>query len=123
MKLDHVGVMTKDIDKSISFYVNICGMTLKQKVSQNDETKILAFLGFQHGPETELELIENSNEFPIEGKVNHIAISVDNIEESFKTCQVKNASFIEEKITTLTNGYKYFFINGPENEKVEFFQR
>ncbi len=63
MRLDHVGLMTKNIEKSIDFYVDICGMTLKQKVSQNDGTKVLAFLGFQNGPETELELIENDGEF------------------------------------------------------------
>ncbi|TSB47808.1 VOC family protein [Alkalicoccobacillus porphyridii] len=123
MRLDHVGVMTKDIEKSIAFYEDICGMTLKQKVTQNDGKRVLAFLGFQDGPETELELIEHKDDFIIEGKVNHVAIAVESVEDTFAHCQKKNASFIEEEIKTLSNGYRLFFIDGPEGEKVEFFER
>ncbi|MEK4803370.1 MULTISPECIES: VOC family protein [Oceanobacillus] len=123
MRLDHVGVMTQDIEKAIKFYEEIVGMTFKQKVYQNDGEKILAFLGFKNEPETDLELVQDSGEYPIEGKVNHIAIAIENIQEFFEHIKEKNVNFIEEKIITLPNGYQYFFISGPENEKIEFFQR
>src|SRR5690606_26730083 len=106
----HVAIMTKDVERSIAFYEEILGMKLKDKAYQSDDKSLLAFLSFQDNDETVIELVEDKDDFPNEGKVNHIAIVVEDIQASFDDMKSKNATFMEETITTLSNGFKYFFI-------------
>jgi lactoylglutathione lyase len=123
-KIDHVGVMVKDLDTSITFYQDVVGMVVNDKFTIESGTKTLAFLGFTGSDETELELIYGTHEgFPTEGVVNHIAFTVDNIEEEFERLTGLAVRFIYPEIATLPNGYRNFFVYGPDAEKVEFFQR
>lgn len=123
-RVDHVGVMVKDIDTTIRFYTEIVGLELKGRIKHTNGVIDLAFLGFGHSDETEIELIQGYNdELPTEGKVHHFAILVSDVDEEFARLKLTEASFIDEEITTLPNGYRYFFIHGPEGEWIEFFQR
>ncbi|MGG1399927.1 VOC family protein [Bacillus salipaludis] len=123
-KIDHVGIMVKDIDASIKFYQEIVGMVLKDKFIHSDESMTLAFLGFNGSDETELELIQGYNDnLPQEGKVHHFAVLVDDIEAEFTRIKGLDVKLIDEEITTLPNGYRYFFFHGYDGEWVEFFQR
>jgi lactoylglutathione lyase len=123
-KIDHIGVMIKDLDRAIKFYQDIVGMELKDKFTIADGAKTLAFLGFNGSDETELELISGGDDDSlIEGKINHFAITVDNIEEEFTRLKGLDVTFISTEIVTLPNGYRNFFFKGPEDEKIEFFQR
>ena len=123
-KMDHVGVFVKDLDASLSFYQEIVGMDLKDQFTIANGALTLAFLGFNGSDETELELVYGGNpDLPEEGKVNHIAFLVDDIEVEFNRLKGLDVSFISEDVDTLPNGYRNFFVNGPDGEKVEFFQR
>ena len=123
-KIDHIGVMIKDLDGAIKFYQEVVGMELKDKFTIANGAKTLAFLGFNGSDETELELISGGNDDNLgEGKINHFAITVDNIEEEFARLKGLDVTFISNEIVTLPNGYRNFFFNGPEGEKIEFFQR
>ncbi|WP_419880619.1 VOC family protein [Peribacillus sp. B-H-3] len=123
-KIDHVGIMVTDLKKSISFYEEVIGMKLKASVPHTDGIIQLAFLGFSEGDETEVELIQGYNDsLPEEGKVHHLAISTDKIEEEFKRIKDSDIKMIDEDITLLPNGYRYFFFHGPDGEWIEFFQR
>jgi lactoylglutathione lyase len=123
-KIDHVGVMVKDIDGAIKFYQDVVGMELKNKFQHTDEALTLAFLGFNGSDETELELIQGYNDsLPEEGKVHHFAVTVDDVEAEFERIKGLDVQLIDQEITTLPNGYRYFFVHGPEGEWVEFFQR
>jgi lactoylglutathione lyase len=71
-----------------------------------------------------LELIQGYNDnLPEEGKVHHFAVTVDNIDDEFERIKGLDVKLIDAEITTLPNGYRYFFVHGPEGEWVEFFQR
>jgi lactoylglutathione lyase len=123
-RVDHVGIMVKDLDVSIPFYTEIVGLTLKDRIIHTNGVIQLAFLGFGGSDETEIELIQGYNDaLPNEGKVHHVAINVEDIETEFLRVKQTDASFIDQEITTLPNGYRYFFIYGPEKEWIEFFQR
>jgi lactoylglutathione lyase len=123
-KIDHVGVMVKDLQRSIAFYEEIVGLKLKGTTPHSNGVIQLAFLGFSESNETELELIQGYNEqLPQEGKVHHFAVTVDDIEKEFERIQRLDVELIDQEITTLPNGYRYFFIHGPEGEWIEFFQR
>lgn len=123
-RIDHTGIMVKDIETSIAFYQDVLGMTLKDRITHTNGIIELAFLGFQEGSETEIELIQGySSELPSEGKVHHIALLTEDIAAEFTHAKRQGAVFIDEEITTLPNGYRYFYIEGPDGEWIEFFQR
>ncbi|SFL49614.1 lactoylglutathione lyase [Paenibacillus sp. 1_12] len=123
-KIEHVGIMVADLERSIAFYENIVGLTLKDTLTHTNGVIRLAFLGFGQSAETELELISGYNDkLPQEGKVHHIAFTVDDIEEEFTRIRTNtNLKMIDSEITTLPNGSRYFFFYGPDGEWIEFFE-
>ncbi|MCP3771877.1 VOC family protein [Paenibacillus sp. MZ04-78.2] len=122
-KIEHVGIMVRNIDTSVQFYKDVVGLELKDKLVHTNSVVTLAFLGFNESGETELELIQGYNDgLPAEGKVHHIAFTVDDIEEEFARIKELDVRLIDEEITMLPNGSRYFFFYGPDGEWVEFFQ-
>lgn len=122
-KLEHVGLMVKDIEASIHFYTQVVGMEFKGKLVHTNPAITLAFLGFSGSTETELELIQGYNEnLPEEGKVHHIAFAVDNLEEEIERLKKSDVVFIDTDITTLPNGSRYIFFKGPDGEWLELFE-
>lgn len=123
-KIDHIGVMVKDLEASLSFYKEVAGMQEKSRLVIAGGTKTLVFLGFNGSEETELELIHGSGEeYPKEGVVNHFAIAVDDIEADFVRLKNSGITLLSEDVAELHNGFRLFFVQGPDGEKVEFFQR
>ena len=123
-KMDHVGVYVNNLDSALTFYQDVVGLVVKDKFTIADGAITLAFLGFNGSDETELELVYGGDpNLPTEGKVNHIAFLVDDIEEEFNRLKGLNVVFLSDEIVTLPNGYRNFFVQGPDGEKVEFFKR
>ncbi|TYS62580.1 VOC family protein [Sutcliffiella horikoshii] len=122
-RLEHVGIMVKDIQASIEFYTNVVGFSLKGQLDHPNGVIKLAFLGFNESEETELELIQGYNDnLPVEGKVHHIALTVDDVEVEHQRLKGLDVTFIEQEITTLPNGARYIFFAGPDGEWIELFE-
>ena len=95
-RIDHVGVMVRNLENSIKFYKDVVGLTLKGTLLHTNGIIRLAFLGFNESDETELELIQGYNDqLPVEGKVHHFAVTVDNIEEEFKRIQSLDVELVD----------------------------
>ncbi len=123
MKLEHVGVMVANLEASIAFYVHVIGLKHKGTLLHTNGVIRLGFLGFEATNETEVELIEGYNaNLPQEGKVHHLAFTVDDIDAEFARIQALEVEQLDTEITTLPNGSKYFFFNGLDGERIEFFQ-
>jgi len=123
-RIDHVGVMVKNIEASITFYTEIIGFEFKGRTPHTNGIIELAFLGFGGSDETELELIQGYNDnLPSEGKVHHFAVTVTDVHAEFERLKQLEVTFIDEGITVLPNGYQYFFVSGPDGERIELFQR
>ncbi|KKO55232.1 VOC family protein [Paenibacillus sp. DMB20] len=123
-RLDHVGIMVRDLEQTISFYTKVVGLELKGRLPHSNGVIELAFLGFNGSGETEVELIQGySDALPAEGRVHHFAVSTDDIEAEYKRVKALEVPHIDDEIVTLPNGHRYFFIHGPEGEWIEFFQR
>jgi len=122
-KLEHVGLQVKDLEASIKFYSEVLGLEFIEKQDHVDPNIKLAFLGLQDTKEPIIELISGYNpNLPTEGKVHHIAFTVDNIDEEIARLKELNVTFIDEAVTTLPSGAKYIFFNGPDGEWIELFQ-
>ncbi|MCD1261509.1 VOC family protein [Paenibacillus athensensis] len=122
-KMEHVGVMVADLEASIRFYEQVIGLTLKGTLLHTNGVIRLAFLGFGSAGETEVELIEGYNAgLPVEGKVHHLAFTVDDIDAEYARIVELGLKGVDESITTLPNGSQYFFFDGLDGERIEFFQ-
>jgi len=108
-RIDHVGVMVKDLDTSIRFYTEIVGLEVKSRFTHTNGVLQLAFLGAAGSDQTEIELIQGYNDqLPAEGKVHHIAFTVDDIEAEHRRIKSLNVGFVPGfgEIETLPNGHR-----------------
>ena len=116
-KLEHLGIMVRDIEASIAFYTEVLGLEHKYTMTHTNGVIQLAFLAFP-------ELIQGYNaDLPAEGKVHHAAFTVDDIETEFERLKaLPQVELREEEMTTLPNGARYFFFYGPDGELLELVQ-
>lgn len=122
-KMEHVGVIVSSLERSIPFYEKVFGLQHLETITHTNGVIRLAFLSFPGHPETEIELIEGyTGSVTREGRVHHIAFTVDDIEAEYDRIQSLGVSDLDESITTLPNGSRYFFFQGPDGEAVEMFQ-
>lgn len=123
VKMEHVGIMVSSIERSIEFYVKVVGLRHLETVQHLNPEIRLAFLAFPGQESVELELIEGySDTLPSEGRVHHVAFSVDHIDVEFHRIRTLGVHGLDTEITTLPNGSQYFFFDGPDGERLEFFQ-
>ncbi|OAS86112.1 MULTISPECIES: VOC family protein [Metabacillus] len=119
---EHVGIQVANIERSITFYQEVVGLTLIDQFLHTDGDKKLAFLGVNE--EIIVEFIEGYNaDLPAEGKVHHVAFKVENIEKEQKRLDEAGVEWISKDITVLPNGAKYIFFRGPDQEWIEFFEK
>ncbi|MDG0808312.1 VOC family protein [Cohnella rhizosphaerae] len=122
-KIEHVGIMTNDLERSIAFYAQIVGLVHTDTILHTNGIIRLAFLSFPGAGETELELIEGyDGTLAPEGRVHHVAFNVDDIEAEYSRVSLLDVDGLDAEITTLPNGSRYFFFRGPDGESLEFFQ-
>ncbi|GGG04630.1 VOC family protein [Paenibacillus abyssi] len=122
-KIEHVGVMVKDLDASIEFYTKVLGMQHLGTMLHTNGVIRLGFLAFPGASETQIELVEGYNpDLPAEGKVHHMAFTVDDVHAEVERIKSLNIPLRDTEITTLPNGAQYFFFYGPDGELLELFQ-
>jgi lactoylglutathione lyase len=122
MKMEHVGIMVKDMDESLAFYQNILGLELRNREWLN-ETVELAFLYFPEQPSVEVELVYGG---PVEneGIVNHLAFTVENIAAELERLKEAGVKLVDEEPRVILNGtVKIAFFQGPNGEKLELVER
>jgi lactoylglutathione lyase len=122
VKMEHVGIMVKNMDESLAFYQNILGLELRNREWLNESVE-LAFLFFPEQPSVEIELVYG---VPVEneGIVNHVAFTVENIEAELVRLKEAGVTLIDEEPLTVLNGtVKIAFFYGPNGEKLELVER
>ncbi|MBQ7181867.1 MAG: VOC family protein [Bacteroidaceae bacterium] len=116
--IQHIGLPTADIEGTIRFYEGL-GFEVATRA---DITGRGEFVFVKLGT-LFLELIPNDDPAMVNGAVDHFCLDVKNIETLYQ--QVKDAGYkiITDGIQDIAfweNGARYFFIQGPNNEKIEF---
>ncbi|MDO4459984.1 MAG: VOC family protein [Clostridia bacterium] len=119
--LQHVGLPTNDIDKTIEFYKGL-GFELVMETYNEKGQERVAFLKLYNYV---VETYENHQAVMADGAYQHVALDVKNIEEIYSEICENNYKVVSNGIEELLfwdNGIKYFIIEGPNTEKIEFCQ-
>lgn len=126
-QIQHVGIPVADLETSKTFYKGlgfkeVMGTTF---IHHGDEGKVAMMkrgsvtIEIYQMPEPELTEIKNRKN----GHIDHIAFDVKEIDKVYATLKAHNYKIIEPGPVLLPfweNGCKYFNIEGPDGERLEF---
>ena len=119
--VQHIGIPTNDIEKTIEFYQKLGFEIAFQTVNEEANEKV-AFLKLNT---LVIETYENKAAVMRSGAIDHIAIDVKDIEKVYAMINQAGLNSTQDTIHFLPfweNGVKFFTIEGPNKEKVEFSQ-
>ena len=119
--IQHVGIPTNDIEKTIAFYEKLGFDTVLRTVNEEAGEKV-AFLKLET---LVIETYENKVAKQKSGAIDHIAINVKDVEEVYRYMNEMQLNTTEDTIHFLPfweNGVQFFTIEGPNKEKIEFSQ-
>ena len=117
--LQHLGIPTNDMEATIAFYKKL-GFEISYEVMNGEERVVFFKLG-----DFIVEAYQNMQAKMHGGAIDHIALNVLDIDETFAYINEIGLNNMNDEIHFLpfyTNGIKYFNIQGPNNETVEFSQ-
>jgi len=121
-KVEHVGIQVRDMDRSIKFYTEVLGLTLRQRVRLNEMLEV-AFLPLG---ESEIELVCKAGEYSFarEGIVNHLTFRVDNVAGFLDRLREHKVELIHEQpLFQEKLGARIAFFRGPDGEKLELLEQ
>ena len=119
--IQHIGIPTNDIEKTIAFYKELGFETALQTINKEADEKV-AFLKLKT---LVIETYENKAAKLESGAIDHVAVNVNNIEEVYQYISEKKLNTTNDTIHFLPfweNGVRFFTIEGPNMEKIEFSQ-
>lgn len=119
-KAEHVAIIVNDIEKSIKYYSDMFGFTLRLR-GQNPRRE-MAFLKHDNQPGFEIELIFDlipQGDYADKGIVNHLAFTVDNIQEAIHYYRDKGIVFHTKEPNNAIDGAKTIFFTGPNGELLQ----
>lgn len=119
--IQHFGIPTNDIEKTIAFY-NGLGFETVLRTTNVEEDEPVAFLRLKN---LVIEAYQNCCAAGVPGAIDHVAIDVIDIEAVFETVRACGYTMLDDNIQFLpfwTRGVRFFTILGPNSEKVEFSQ-
>lgn len=119
--IQHIGIPTNDIEKTIAFYKKLGFETALQTINKDADEKV-AFLKLKT---LVIETYENKAAKLESGAIDHVAVNVNDIEEVYRYISEKKLNTTNDTIHFLPfweNGVKFFTIEGPNMEKIEFSQ-
>ena len=119
--IQHVGIPTNDIEATIEFYGKLGFEVALQTVNEEANEKV-AFLKLNN---LVIETYENKAAKMESGAIDHVAIDVKDIEETYKEVCAMDLNTTNDEIHFLPfwdNGVRFFTIEGPNKEKIEFSQ-
>jgi methylmalonyl-CoA epimerase len=101
MKISHLGIATKNIDEALKFWQDALGLESVHTETVEDQKVRVAMLPIG---DTRIELLEaTADDSPIAkfvekrgGGIHHVAVEVDNIEESLAKLKQTGARLIDE---------------------------
>jgi len=119
--IQHVGIPTDDIEKTISFYTGL-GFETALRTKNKVTNEPVAFLRLKN---LTIETYENRAAARRPGAIDHIALDVADIDKTFRAAKEEGYSLLDNEVRFLPfweHGVRFFTIEGPNAEKIEFSQ-
>ena len=119
--IQHVGIPTNDIETTVEFYRRLGFEVALQTVNEEANEKV-AFLKLNN---LVIETYENKAAKMESGAIDHVAIDVKDIEKVYELINHAGLNTTRDTIHFLPfweNGVRFFTIEGPNKEKIEFSQ-
>lgn len=120
--IQHIGIPTNDLDKTITFYQRLGFAIAYQTVNEKANERV-AFLQFGN---LIIETYENHAATLCSGAIDHLAIDVKEIDRLYEEIKTAGFHILDDSVQYLPfweKGVKFFTILGPNAEKVEFCER
>lgn len=117
--LQHISLPTNNMAATLAFYQSL-GFALAHEADNNGKTVCFLRLGSLC-----IEAYENGKAAGKAGAIDHIALDVDDIEAAWEAIRAAGYPTRETEIQALPfwdNGVRFFNIEGPNGETVEFAQ-
>lgn len=117
--IQHLGIPTKDMNKTVDFYHSLGFETALSTVNDGQKVNFLKLGNLV------MEAYESEDAAMCYGGIEHVAIDVTDIQAVYDMVCEKGLNTLNDEIHFLPfweNGVKYFTIEGPNKEKVEFSQ-
>ncbi len=115
MRFHHTAIEVSDLEKSITFYVDVCGFRVEQRVELlRQEIVFLKLNSFR------LELVRVGTLIP-HSQSTHLSFEVIDIDHQIERMKKRGLSPIEGPYS-LPNGWRTVFYEGPDAECLEFLQ-
>lgn len=115
-KLDHIGVAVSDIDEALKFYSDALGLKCEHVEEVSQQKVKIAFIP---AGDVNLELVQATESDSVIAKfiekkgegIQHIALKVDDIEETLKQLKEKNIELIDPVPRIGAHGSKIAFLH------------
>ncbi len=119
--LGHIGIPARNIDDTVAFYQMIGFQVALDTVNPQNSQKVI----FLKQKDVMLELYQQEETALVAGAINHIALDVNDLDAVYRYVCEKGLNNTKDTIHRLPfwkNGVRYFTIEGPNGEKIEFSQ-
>lgn len=120
--IQHVGIPTSDMQKSVEFYQSIGFEIAHETINPASEERVV----FLQLGNLVMEVYESNEATHRVGAIDHVALDVVDIEEVFQSIQAAGNHLLDSEVRSLPfweYGVKFFTILGPNEEKIEFCER
>lgn len=120
--VQHIGLPADDIDRSMAFYSSIGFSPIYETVNEAADERV-AFMSLGN---LVMEIYENRHATHRTGAIDHVALDVHDIDTLFTHVTALGYNAIEGHVCSLPfgeKGVKFFTIQGPDGEKIEFCER
>ena len=120
--VQHIGIPTNDMNATIDFYQRLGFKIIFETVLIAENCRV-CFFKFDN---LCIEAYENSQAVMKSGSIDHIAIDTTDIETTFEFAKQEGFKLLDNEIQFIpefwANGVKFFKIEGPNKENIEFCQ-
>lgn len=116
--VQHIGVPTANVQGTVEFYKTLGFEEVMRRTVTGDRDFAFMKLG-----NLLIEVIPNDKPTMRAGAVDHICLNVTKIEELYKKIKDAGYKMIDQNIVDIAfweKGARYFFIEGPNKERIEF---
>ena len=121
----HTMLRVADLDRSLTFYTEVLGMTLLRRREYPGGRFTLAFVGY--GPETEQTVLEltcnwDTDSYTLGDAYGHIALGVDDIRSTCAAIAEKGGRVVREPGPMRHGTTVIAFVEDPDGYRVELIE-